>query len=77
MLLFFIIVAIVVVIVGGGVVAVVVIIVGGGRGVPELSSGRYPDFSEFWFRPGLIKKAWPEPELCYFQRDRISERFCV
>jgi hypothetical protein len=42
---------------------------------------RNPDFSEF--RPELIKKAspelitkaWPEPELCRFQRDRISNVF--
>ena len=42
------------------------------RGAPELVSGRNPDFSEFRFRPELITKAWPEPELCRFQRDRIS-----
>ena len=49
---------------------------GGGiaRGAP-VSSGRNPDFSEFRFRPELIKKAWPEPELCRFQRDRISNVF--
>jgi hypothetical protein len=45
------------------------------RGAPELSSGRNPDFSEFRFRPELIKKAWPEPELCRLQRDRISNVF--
>jgi hypothetical protein len=46
-----------------------------GRGAPELGSGRNPDFLEFRFRPELVKKAWPEPELCRFQRDRISNVF--
>jgi hypothetical protein len=35
-----------------------------GRGAPELGSGRNPDFLDFRFRPELVKKAWPEPELC-------------
>ena len=39
------------------------------RGALELlGSGRNPNFSEFLFLPELIKKAWPEPELCRFQR---------
>jgi hypothetical protein len=46
-----------------------------GRGAPELGSGRNPDFLDFRFRPELVKKAWPEPELCRFQRDRISNVF--
>jgi hypothetical protein len=44
-------------------------------GVHLVSSGRNPDFSEFRFRPELIKKAWPEPGLCRFKRDRISNIF--
>ena len=46
-----------------------------GRGAPELGSGQNPNFSEFRFQLELIKKAWLEPELCYFQRDRISNIF--
>ena len=45
------------------------------RGALELGSGRNPDFSEFRFLPEVIKKPWPEPELCPFQRDRISSLF--
>jgi hypothetical protein len=41
------------------------------------------NFSEFRLRPELIKKAWPEiikkawpePEICRFERDRISNVF--
>jgi hypothetical protein len=45
------------------------------RGALELGSGRNPDFLEFRFRPELVKTAWPEPELCRCQRDRISNVF--
>jgi hypothetical protein len=45
------------------------------RGAPELGSGWNPDFCEIQFRPELVEKAWPEPELCYFQRVGISNLF--
>jgi hypothetical protein len=35
------------------------------RGAPELGSGRVVS----------VEKAWPEPELCYFQRVGISNLF--
>jgi hypothetical protein len=49
------------------------------RGTPELGSGRLvPAERNRALVPAgtvLIKKAWREPELCYIQRDRISNVF--